>query len=584
MAHLRLPFGRLWGYDVTVGEPGHRLPVSFDQARHVGAGTRPGSWMALSFTLPTPTSREVLALAWLDVVARHETLRSVFTPPLTADAPPDLRVMDVGPGQWREHLVGPGEAVNDALRDVLDAACSPYSAPSHRLCVLENVEGTTVVVGADHAHTDMWSMLIVVRDLLASVEARAAGRTPDLPGAAAFAEHTRALASLPGAPESVHERWAEILGAGDGVMPRFPMPLGAVDRPQPERVEVRDVLDVAQAARLGERAADEGVSTLSLVISALTAVTQRLAGTGLRVVFPVHSRTQPQWHDSVGWFITNAVLESTDPDPRACAGAVREAVELGSWPLADILAPWGGMPTAPGMFALSWLDLRRLPVRVDSRALGAQYVGARILTDGVMVWFVLDETGLHLRCRYPDTMEGRANVGAWLDDVVLALRRIGAAPAPATTLRIDRADLGSGALFRFLSEHLADMAEHSPAESVHALDLAALRHPRIRLWSGELDGDLVATVALSALDETHEELKSMRTAPERRSAGLGRAMLEHALDDARRRGVTRISLETGTPDAFAPARRLYASYGFTECAPFGSYEPDPWSVFMTREL
>jgi hypothetical protein len=80
------------------------------------------------------------------------------------------------------------------------------------------------------------------------------------------------------------------------------------------------------------------------------------------------------------------------------------------------------MPAAPGMFAISWLDLRRLPVRVDSVGLEAQYVGAAIRTDGVMLWFVLDDSGLHLRCRYPDTHEARRNVGGWLDALVARLR------------------------------------------------------------------------------------------------------------------------------------------------------------------
>ncbi len=99
-----------------------------------------------------------------------------------------------------------------------------------------------------------------------------------------------------------------------------------------------------------------------IVLAAMTEVTAELADEPLRAVFPVHSRYDEGWHDSVGWFITNAVLESADPDPVACAAAVKEAMSLGSWPLADVLAPYGGMPAAPGMFAISWLDLGRLPV------------------------------------------------------------------------------------------------------------------------------------------------------------------------------------------------------------------------------
>lgn len=418
VGHLRLPFGRLWGYDVAVGELRAQQPVSFDQRRHVGAGERPGSWMALSFHLDHPVDRDVLAAAWLAVIDRHDTLRTVFAP---SDDGPQLFEVEISPGAWTEHAIGPGQAVNDALREVLDIACSPYASPSHRLCVLETATSSTVVVAADHSHVDMWSMLVIARDLLTGI---GAGGIPSLPETAAFVDHARALADRPTAPDDVHRRWAEILSASGGVMPCFPLPLGR-SGPQPERVEVRDVFDVDDSAAFSARARAESVSTLSLAVSAMTAVTRDLAGAPLRAVFPVHSRYEDTWHESVGWFITNSVLESVDPAPHTSADAVREAVRLGSWPLSDILSAWGGdMPERPGMFAISWLDLRRLPVRIDSRSIDAQYVGAVIRTDGVMLWFILDDTGLHLRCRYPDTMEARRNVGGWLDDVVERLRSL----------------------------------------------------------------------------------------------------------------------------------------------------------------
>jgi mycolipenoyl-CoA---2-(long-chain-fatty acyl)-trehalose mycolipenoyltransferase / long-chain-acyl-CoA---trehalose acyltransferase len=139
-------------------------------------------------------------------------------------------------------------------------------------------------------------------------------------------------------------------------------------------------------------------------------------------VFTVHSRYEDRWHDSVGWCITNSVLESADPDPAACAAAVREAIRLGSWPLAEILAPWGGMPEQPGMFAVSGLDMRRLPVRIDAAALDAQYVSAGVETNGVMLWFIIDGPRAHPHCRYPDTADARHNVRTWLDALVARLR------------------------------------------------------------------------------------------------------------------------------------------------------------------
>ncbi|WP_102157438.1 peptide synthetase [Zhihengliuella halotolerans] len=427
IAQLRLPFGRLYGYDVAVSPPAGALPLSFDQRRHVGVGERPGSWMGVSFRLAETLSKDHLAAAWLAVIARHGTLRSVVDPG-DGDGP-RLHQVHVGAGRWVEHPIGAGQAVEAAVRDVFDRRCTPFSTPSHRICVLKTAAGPTVIVAADHTHVDMWSMLVIVRDLVAALRGTHDGAGPALPPAPDFADHTRALADRPAAPVDVRRRWAEIMHVGAGGMPVFPLPLGP-SAPHPERVEVRDVLGTAACAALAESARSAGVSTLTSAVSAMTAVTAELAGSALRAVFPVHSRHDDAWHDSVGWFITNSVLESGDPEPGACARAVKAAVRLGSYPLEELLRPWGGMPATPGMFAISWLDLRRLPVRVPPECLDMHYVGASIATDGVMLWFILDESGLHLRCRYPDTYEARANVGAWLDAVVLRLQAAARAPQP----------------------------------------------------------------------------------------------------------------------------------------------------------
>lgn len=574
VAHLRLPFGRLLGYDLTVGAPGRELPVSFDQARHVGAGDRPGSWMALSFRLPHPVSPDDLATAWLAVVARHGTLRTVFSP---GPDGPRLHEVEVGAGSWTEHPVAPGQAVNAALRDVLDAACAPYGTPSHRLCLLTTATGPTVVVGADHAHTDLWSMLVIARDLLTALAAVRRGETPALAPTPAFAEHTAALRGRPTAPEDVREKWARAIEDGGGVMPRFPMPLGEVSTLQRERVEVRDVLDVDDCAAFAAEARERGVSTLALVVSSMTEVTRALAGEPLRALFPVHSRYEPTWHDSVGWFITNSVLVNHDPEPRASAAAVKEAVELGSWPLADVLAPWGGMPDAPGMFAISWLDLRRLPVRVDAAGLEAQYVGAEIVTDGVMLWFVLDESGLHLRCRYPDTELARRNVGGWLDalvahlgahaqvsaggrlrvgDDVFRVRRARREDVPALVALLADDPIGA-------TREGAELVRYEAAYDAVARDtshyLAAVVDAEDRIV-----GTMQLTIlpGLSRGGATRMQVEGVRVSSAVRGLGLGAAMLGWAHDHGAARGATLSQLTTDL--ARGQARAFYRRLGYEE--------------------
>ncbi|OFI39950.1 peptide synthetase [Arthrobacter sp. SW1] len=573
VTHLRLPFGRLWGYDVKASVTGRRLPVSFDQRIHVGAGERPGSWMALSFRLPTPTRLELIADAWLAVINRHGTLRTAFMP--GADGEPELREILIAPGTWVEHEIAPGQAVNDAVRGILDAACSPYAQPSHRLCVLETAAGLTVVVAADHVHVDMWSMLVIARDLLSALDADRTGG-PVLPGQVpAFVDHTQALLDRDAAPDHVRDRWADIIEDSGGVMPRFPLPLGAPE-PLRERVEVRDVFDLDDGAAFAAQARSEGVSTLSLAVVAMTAVTRELAGKPLRAVFPVHSRFDDDWHDSVGWFITNSVLESAVAEPLAAAAAVKEAVRLGSWPLADVLAPWGGMPpVAPGMFAISWLDLRRLPVRIDSVGLDAQYVSASIDTDGVMLWFILDESGLHLRCRYPDTLEARASVGGWLDRLVARLQADarssvrGLLRVAGRTFRLERAGRDDvGAIAALLSDdEFGPERESEELERYEAAYSMVVRDSSNFLGVVRNGADrIVATMQLTVIPglsrggSSRLQIEGLRVAASERSHGLGTAMLEWAHDFGRARGA-RLAQVT-TDEARNRARAFYSRLGY----------------------
>ena len=135
-----------------------------------------------------------------------------------------------------------------------------------------------------------------------------------------------------------------------------------------------------------------------------------------------------------------------------------------------------------------------------------------------------------------------------------------------------------------LERHLAFANAHSPPEDVHALDVDALLDAAVTFFSFRLDGELLGVAALKRLDRRHAELKSMHTAEAARGRGIGRAMVDHLISVARDRGFRRVSLETGSQPAFAPARSLYAAAGFRLCGPFGDYAPSPSSTFMTMSL
>lgn len=135
---------------------------------------------------------------------------------------------------------------------------------------------------------------------------------------------------------------------------------------------------------------------------------------------------------------------------------------------------------------------------------------------------------------------------------------------------------------QLLQFHLDDMAVHSPPESIHALDVEALRAPHITFLAAWRDTALLGCGALSELDPTHGEIKSMRTADAYLRQGVARSLLETIIATAQQRHYQRLSLETGSMAAFAPARKLYEHYGFELCEPFGTYTLDPNSLFMTR--
>ena len=150
--------------------------------------------------------------------------------------------------------------------------------------------------------------------------------------------------------------------------------------------------------------------------------------------------------------------------------------------------------------------------------------------------------------------------------------------------RIVKDDLSGPEVADLLRLHLDEMHQWSPACKVHALPLERLREPDVAFWSA-WDGERLAAVgALKELGAGRGELKSMRAAPEYRGRGAGEAILLHLRSEARERGYTWLGLETGVPEPFVPARRLYEKHGFAECAAFGDYVSDDFSLCMSRDL
>lgn len=150
--------------------------------------------------------------------------------------------------------------------------------------------------------------------------------------------------------------------------------------------------------------------------------------------------------------------------------------------------------------------------------------------------------------------------------------------------RIVEDDLACPAIAALLRLHLDEMHQWSPPESVHAMPIEQLRAADITFYAAWDGAVLAACVAIRQLDACHGELKSMRAHPDYRGKGAGKALLQHLLQVAQTRGYARVSLETGRPEAFQPARQLYISHGFAECPPFGDYVAHDFSICMTKDL
>lgn len=149
---------------------------------------------------------------------------------------------------------------------------------------------------------------------------------------------------------------------------------------------------------------------------------------------------------------------------------------------------------------------------------------------------------------------------------------------------ITRGDLEDPRVQALLEQHTKTARAATGRGSAHALDLDGLRSVDITFWSAWDGESLLGVAALRRLSPGHGEIKSMHTAEQQRRTGVGSAMLCHIIEAARARGMTRLSLETGSWAYFHPARALYRRHGFVECPPFGDYVDDPNSLFMTREL
>ena len=135
-----------------------------------------------------------------------------------------------------------------------------------------------------------------------------------------------------------------------------------------------------------------------------------------------------------------------------------------------------------------------------------------------------------------------------------------------------------------LTKHFIELRSVSPAGSTHVLDITGLKDQSIKFWSLWDNDELIGCGALKFLDKIHGEFKSIRVVDKFRKKGVGEKIINYLIEEAKKLGIKKLSIETGSGKFFAPARKLFVNFGFQPCLPFAHYKEDPNSCFYTKDL
>ena len=137
---------------------------------------------------------------------------------------------------------------------------------------------------------------------------------------------------------------------------------------------------------------------------------------------------------------------------------------------------------------------------------------------------------------------------------------------------------------QLLKKHFIELRAASPEGSAHVLDIPGLKIPSIKFWSLWEKNQLIGCGALKFLDKDHGEFKSIRIHDNFRGKGYGSKIVNHLINEAKNLKIKRLSIETGSGDFFAPARKLFDNCGFKPCPPFAHYKEDINSLYLTKLL
>ncbi|WP_216208311.1 condensation domain-containing protein [Amycolatopsis aidingensis] len=416
------------------------VPPSFNQRFHLDTarrrGSGPGTWLALSFDLPGRADPAALHRAFEQWLGRHETLRSGFR-----ERAGEIERFVLPP----EHLalgretIGEfpaGQELRAYLRRRLDTVCRPLSRsqswPSYLLTAILRPDRSTVFCGFDHCDVDGYSLAIAVHELQelyrsGSVEPSEAGSFLDFCAA-------EQAAPVPDPGHEVVRAWDAFLAACGETPPSFPLDLGVEPgQPVAQAADCRPLLDAEGAAEFERTCRAHGGSVFTGVLTAVGLAARRFgAGEVVRLLTPMHTRTDPRWEHAVGWLTTVAPL-ALDVRSGQFSEALplvhqefRAALRLGRVPVPLVLAALGPRFRRGGddVFMVSYTDYRRFQGSERHAEVDAQHISNVTVADDAQFWVSRTHEGLFLRSRYPGTPVAIRQITAFTG----ALTRILAAP------------------------------------------------------------------------------------------------------------------------------------------------------------
>ncbi|OZG26932.1 condensation protein [Williamsia sp. 1138] len=409
--------------------PSENERFHLDSVRGGGIG-----WLALTIELPGHHPPEAFTDAFGALLERHEVLRGHFA---VTDGSDDAEAVD-----YQRFIYEPGTSLlenvsrtffNDstiagapAFRSAIDTTCTPFQPYPHFFATVEHRESTTVVCAFDHCFVDAISVAIVAEDLLHHFRGIA------VPAAGSFLSSGGARVPQPSRVDDPRlTPWHTLLSATDWSVPEFPLDLGVAEGDKvPSHIDVREVFDAATAHLFDVAAREHGLRTYPTMLACLAIAIQRSGGPDkTAMIIPVHTRRHPDRERAVGWFVSNGPLlvDGAESD-LFCAS--HKAIESLT---AAVLAADVGISSVYGafgdrihtrrsdIFMVSYVDYRRFDL---PESVSPKHVSSSGKTDTLQLWFWRDESGLHLRARYPATTIARTTVPTVLQTLIELARSV----------------------------------------------------------------------------------------------------------------------------------------------------------------